>query len=110
MVLCATIKQNLGNLIFKMNYIQQAYKGLHEWWRYLVGFIIIDIAWQFLGAIPLIVALFSAMGFEEIAKGNMPSDISFMAELLGNNLFLFLATERPPMAAPEAASILPPKT
>lgn len=35
-------------------YIEQAYKSLHEGWRYIVGFLIIFIVgWQFLGAIPI---------------------------------------------------------
>lgn len=35
-------------------YIEQAYKSLHEGWRYLVGFFIIFfIGWQIIGAIPL---------------------------------------------------------
>tara|TARA_R110002033_G_scaffold38470_1_gene77858 strand:- start:72 stop:1238 length:1167 start_codon:yes stop_codon:yes gene_type:complete len=38
-----------------MNYIQQAYKGLHEGWRYLVGTIII-IIFVFAGQIPFTVA------------------------------------------------------
>ena len=37
-------------------YIEQAYKGLSDGWRYLVGFLIIFfVGWQFLGAIPLTV-------------------------------------------------------
>ena len=73
-----------------MNYIQNAYKGLFDWWRYLVGSIIIFIAWQIIGGIPLIVAIFWKAGFKNIASGNTPLDLSGMVELLGNNLFLFL--------------------
>ncbi len=67
-------------------YIEQAYKGLTDAWRYIVGGAIIFIAWQILGSIPLIAGLFLNMdGFE-----NFPTDISGMVELLGGNLFLFL--------------------
>ncbi|GGD08696.1 CPBP family intramembrane glutamic endopeptidase [Hyunsoonleella pacifica] len=67
-------------------YIEQAYKGLTDAWRYIVGGAIIFFAWQILGAIPLMAGIFINMdGFE-----NFPSDISGMVALLGNNLFLFL--------------------
>ena len=39
----------------KLNYIQQAYKGLHEGWRYIVGVVII-IAFIVAGQIPFTVA------------------------------------------------------
>lgn len=67
-------------------YIEQGFKGLHEVWRYLVGFIIVVIAWQIIGAMPLI-------GFvvaRSLETGGMPTDIGGMSELLGSNLFLFL--------------------
>ena len=38
-------------------YIAQAFKGLHDWWRYLVGLVIVLIAWQVLGGIPFLVSL-----------------------------------------------------
>lgn len=48
-------------------YIEQAYKSLHEGWRYLVGFLFIFIiGWQILGAIPLIAA--SYMRAENLAE------------------------------------------
>ena len=71
-----------------MNYIQNAYKGIHEWWRYLVGSIIIFIAWQIIGMIPLLIA----MGVKMAQGATMSVDnmIYDMANMLGNNLFLFL--------------------
>ncbi|MGC6430822.1 MAG: CPBP family intramembrane glutamic endopeptidase [Jejuia sp.] len=67
-------------------YIEQAYKGLTDAWRYIVGAILIFVAWQILGAIPLIAGLFIKVDGLE----NFPADIPGMVELLGNNLFLFL--------------------
>ena len=67
-------------------YIEQGLKGLYEIWRYLIGFIIVVIAWQLIGALPLV-------GFvvaKSVSNGNMPTDIGGMSELLGSNLFLFL--------------------
>jgi membrane protease YdiL (CAAX protease family) len=71
-----------------MNYIQQAFNNLHDWWRYLVGTLIIFLFWQIIGMIPLMIFL----GIK-IANGSSiaeVTDITQMASLLGNNLFLFL--------------------
>ncbi len=67
-------------------YIEQGFKGLHEGWRYLVGFLLVLIGWQFVGAITLLGFLIA----KSIKTGSMPSDIGGMSELLGSNLFLFL--------------------
>jgi membrane protease YdiL (CAAX protease family) len=67
-------------------YIEQAFKGLHDWWRYLVGVLLIFLAWQFLGMIPLGIAI----GVKVFQTGTMPSTIPEMIEALGSNLFLFL--------------------
>ncbi|TNJ46553.1 CPBP family intramembrane metalloprotease [Tamlana fucoidanivorans] len=70
-------------------YIAQAYKGLHDSWRYLVGVVIIFFAWQFIGAIPLGGAVTIKMYLvKDLDK--IPSDLSGIIELLGSNLFLFL--------------------
>jgi len=71
-----------------MNYIQQAYKGLYDWWRYLVGTIVIFIFWQIIGMIPLLIFL----GIEMVngADLSVVTDVSKIAALFGNNLFLFL--------------------
>lgn len=67
-------------------FIAQAFKVLHEPWRYLVGALIIFIAWQFIGAVPLM----GALVLKVIDSGEFPTTIPAMAELLGSNLFLFL--------------------
>ncbi len=67
-------------------YIEQAYKGLSDFWRYLVGILVVFIAWQFLGGLPLIVALMlKPEGFSALAGNNMGK----MADMLGSNIFLF---------------------
>jgi membrane protease YdiL (CAAX protease family) len=67
-------------------YIEQGYRGLHEGWRYVVGFIIVFFAWQILGGIPLIFAL--------IVKSNsftaITNDMGAMAQMLGLNWFFCL--------------------
>ncbi|WP_458626360.1 lysostaphin resistance A-like protein [Winogradskyella sp. PC D3.3] len=71
-----------------MNYIQQAYKGLYDWWRYLIGTVIIFVFWQIIGMIPLLV--FLVIKIMNGADMSVMSDVSKMASLFGNNLFLFL--------------------
>lgn len=69
-------------------YIKQAFKSLHEWWRYLVGFLIIFIASQ-IGSIPLLIAvMFKVMS----NGGNIESiqDPNVMMTVLDSNLTLFL--------------------
>ena len=67
-------------------FIRQAYKVLHEPWRYLVGTLAVFIAWQFIGAIPLMAALI----LKVLDTGEFPTDIPGMAQILGSNLFLLL--------------------
>ena len=71
-----------------MDYIKQAYKVLHDGWRYLIGIVVIFAFWQIIGMIPLLVFI----GIEVVngASLSVTADISQMAALLGNNLFLFL--------------------
>ncbi|WP_298496510.1 CPBP family intramembrane glutamic endopeptidase [uncultured Algibacter sp.] len=71
-----------------MNYIQQAYNGLHDLWRYVLGIVIIFFAWQLIGMVPLGVILAAkVLGDPSVS---MPTDIPQMNSILGSNLFLFL--------------------
>tara|TARA_B100000949_G_scaffold104239_1_gene92782 strand:- start:14612 stop:15574 length:963 start_codon:yes stop_codon:yes gene_type:complete len=67
-------------------YIEQAYKGLSDGWRYLIGFIIIFIGWQLLGGVPLVFAVMLKSGPQAL----MDSDYGAMADSLGLNMFFFL--------------------
>lgn len=68
-------------------YIAQAYKGLSESWRYVVGLLAVFFCWQFLGGIPLLAALvLQADSISVLASG----DLGVMAGVLGTNPFLFL--------------------
>ena len=71
-----------------MDYIQQAFKGLYDSWRYIVGVVIIFFAWQLLGMIPLAIMLIIKVFGDNTVS--MPADISQMSDVLGSNLFLFL--------------------
>jgi len=67
-------------------YIEQAYKGLSEGWRYLVGIIVVFFVWQILGAIPLFVALMlKSDSLAVLGSG----DLGIMSNVLGSNTFLF---------------------
>ena len=66
-------------------FIKQAYKAKTEWWRYLLGLILIFLAWQLFGALPW----FGAMIFEA-----GPEVLTFtqaeMMRVLDSNLNFFL--------------------
>lgn len=69
-------------------YIQQAFKSYHDWWRYLVGVVIIIFASQ-LGAIPLIVAVFLKT-FTTGGDIESVQDPNVLMGVLDSNLTLFL--------------------
>lgn len=69
-------------------YIEQAYKGLSEGWRYVIGIILVFFGWQVLGGVPLIAALVIKTGSIAIlAKAGQ--DIGILSNALGSNSFLF---------------------
>ncbi len=71
-------------------YIAQAFNVLHDWWRYLVGLVIIIIA-VFIGQIPLTVAvLFKAIQNGDGLQSLQGMDQTKMLSLLEPNLNLFL--------------------
>lgn len=67
-------------------YIEQAYKGLSDSWRYIIGILGILVVWQGFAAIPLIAALTLKDGG---MSAMMSGDIGKMSEVLGSNTFLF---------------------
>ncbi|GGD91988.1 CPBP family intramembrane glutamic endopeptidase [Planktosalinus lacus] len=69
-------------------FIAQAFKSYHEWWRYLVGLIVVFVATQ-LGSIPFAVAA----GAKMVSEGGSITDLDDMSKLmtiLDSNLTLFL--------------------
>ncbi|MBN2868034.1 MAG: CPBP family intramembrane metalloprotease [Flavobacteriaceae bacterium] len=73
-----------------MNYIKQAFYAKHDAWRYIVGLLLVIVAWQFIGAIPLLIALVMAVFKQGGDLNNTPSDIAGLTNLLGQNNFLLL--------------------
>jgi hypothetical protein len=67
-------------------YIEQAYKGLNDGWRYIIGVVIILVGWQMVGMIPL----FSAMISKTLSGEKVPTSIPAMVTSFGSNLFLLL--------------------
>ena len=67
-------------------YIEQAYKGFTDRWRYFVGLLIVFVGWQIIGGIPLLFALI----MKSDSFNSIGADYGAMADLLGLNLFFFL--------------------
>ena len=66
-------------------YIENVLKVKNDWWRYVIGCVVIFIATQ-IGSIPFIIAIFSKVGLE----GSSQIDQSAMMTVLGDsNLTLF---------------------
>ena len=68
-------------------YIAQAFKGLHEWWRYLLGLVIVLLAWQVVGGAPFLVAIM----IKVVARGGDISNLNQtqVLSILEPNLNLF---------------------
>lgn len=71
-----------------MNYIKQALKGLNDFWRYLLGLLLIVIGWQFLGMLPLVAVAYKLS--DNLQHFQESADTSFMNLGIDKNLFLFL--------------------
>ena len=70
------------------NFIQQAYKGKNDWWRYLLTIILVFIGWQVIGVIPLFfVAMSKANDMGELLEA---SQDAFMSLGIDSNLYLFI--------------------
>ena len=70
-----------------MNFIEQAYKGDNQWWRYLLTIIVVFFGWQVMGVIPLfVVALSSSNDLGELAAS---SENAFSDLGINSNLYLF---------------------
>lgn len=68
-------------------YIEQAYKGLSDSWRYCIGIFGVLVVWQLLAAIPLVgVLALKEGGMSALMRG----DLGEMSKVLGSNTFLFL--------------------
>ena len=71
-----------------MNFIQQAYKGKNEWYHWVITILLVFFGWQFLGAIPLLVAAVTHSA--DMGEFTKAAEDSFMSLGINSNLFLFL--------------------
>ena len=71
-----------------MKFIEQAYKGVNEWWIYLLTFGVIFIAIQF-ASLPIALAGYIAVD-GDMAKFQEQASSSFMDSDINSNLFLAL--------------------
>jgi len=70
-----------------MNFIQQAFKGKNDWWRYLLSVLFIFFGWQMVGVVPLLlVAITHSSDFSELERAAADS---FMSLGINSNLYLF---------------------
>lgn len=70
-------------------FIEQAFKAKTDWWRYLIGMIIVFIAWQLIGGLPLMAAIIIEMG-PEIFTMTDASDMMQVLQVLDSNVAFFL--------------------
>lgn len=71
-----------------MNYIEQAYKGKNEWWRYLLAILTIFLGWQFLGVIPLFLVALNES--DDLGELIISSESAFGDLGIDSNLYLFV--------------------
>ena len=71
-----------------MGYIEQAYKGKNNWWRYALSLIMVLIGWQFIGIMPLFFVAFNKSdNYAEL----MESSVNAFSDLgIDSNLYLFV--------------------
>lgn len=69
-------------------FIEQAYKAKTDWWRYVVGVVIIFLGWQLLGVLPLTIVAFLEAG--DFATFFASAEQSFMNLGIDPNFYLFL--------------------
>lgn len=70
-------------------FIEQAFKAKTDWWRYLIGMIIVFLAWQIIGGLPLMIAILFEMG-PEILTMTEQEDMMQVLQVLDSNLAFFL--------------------
>lgn len=70
-----------------MNFIEQAYKGKNEWWRYLLTVIVVFIGWQLLGVFPVFMVAFNQS--DDMFQLMESSQNAFADLGINSNLYLF---------------------
>lgn len=76
-------------------FIEQALDFKNEWWRYILGFLIIFLFWQLIGAIPLLIGMISQLDFsdpESLQALDNPNDMFSMIGSKNTVLTLLLVS------------------
>lgn len=71
-----------------MNFIEQAYKGKNDWWRYLLTIVVVFLGWQFIGIVPLFIVAFNHS--DNVVELMASSENAFSDLGIDSNLFLFV--------------------
>lgn len=69
-----------------MNYIQRAWEGKNDWWRYLLTIITVFIGWQLIGVIPLYLLVFNQT--DDYGQIMVEAETAFANMGIDNNLYL----------------------
>lgn len=69
-------------------FIEMAFKGRNEWWRYLATLFLVFLGWQFIGVIPLFV--FSYMKADSVQDWIEAAESAFLGLGIDSNLYLLL--------------------
>ncbi len=70
-----------------MNFIEQAYKGENDWWRYLLTIIVVFLGWQLVGVMPLFMIAFNES--DDMVELMASSQNAFADLGINSNLYLF---------------------
>lgn len=65
-------------------FIEQVLDFKNDWWRYLIGFIVIFLFWQFIGAIPLIIGMIAQMDFSDLDSLQALENPNDMFSMIGS--------------------------
>lgn len=71
-----------------MNYLEQAYKGENNFWRYIVSFVAIILGWQLIGIMPLLIA--AVIHSKDMTEFRNAALDNFTTLGINSNLFLTL--------------------
>ncbi|MEN8186404.1 MAG: CPBP family intramembrane glutamic endopeptidase [Bacteroidota bacterium] len=72
-----------------MNFIQQAYKGKTDWWRFVLTIFLVFFGWQVIGGIPITITAYFAAG-GDLGKFAEASQDMFISLGINSNLYLLM--------------------
>ena len=72
----------------KTRFIEMAFEGRNEWWRYLATLFLVFLGWQFIGVIPLFA--YSYMKADSIQDWIEAAESAFLGLGIDSNLYLLL--------------------